>query len=71
MFGQRGPNTQLVKRPTLVVGNQERIMALFDNLRCTAGHIHDESFGSGQTRSLRVWPWQLAERLIEGVIQLT
>ena len=59
----------LVKKPTVLIGNSETIMSQFDDLRCT-GHSHYLLFASSHTDSIKVWPWELAGRLIEGVIQL-
>ena len=70
MLGQLGLHGLLVKKPTLLVGNHPLLMAQFDNLRCMGKHPYDQTWTLGQMHKLRVWPWQIAERLIEGIIQL-
>ena len=59
-----------MEKSTCLIGNYSAIMLQFDYLRCKGGHVHYEMWGSSQMDTLKVWPWQLDERLTEGVIQL-
>ena len=45
-------------------------MAQFDDLRCGGQHSHYQLSGSSRTDEMKVWPWKLAERLIEGIVRL-
>ena len=64
MMGQAAPNGHLVKKPTVLISNSATIMAQFEDLRCDGQHSHYHLFGSSRTDAMKVWPWDLAERLI-------
>ena len=59
----------MVKKPTVLISNSETIKAQLNDFRST-GHAHYPLFGSSRTDAMKIWPWELAERLIEGLIQL-
>ena len=59
----------LVKKPTIAMASSPCLTAPFENLRCRGDHQHAETWGQG-TEHLQVWPWGLAERVVQGIIYL-
>ena len=69
-LGAKGPNKLPVKKPTMLISNSTIILEEFQDLKCDGKHQHDVTWGSGQLAKLQVWPWQLCERLINGIVNL-
>ena len=44
-LGVQGPSKLLVRKATEVSSNAPEMMAPFDNLKCSGGHIHDQMWG--------------------------
>ena len=67
--GQKGANNLPVKKPTVAFASTHLLTHAFQNLRCKGDHKHDTTWGVG-TRKLQVWPWGLAERVVQGITLL-
>ena len=71
MLGQKGPHNLPSKKPTACICNSKIMLSLFANIRCNGKHQHDTGWGhSGALAKQQVWPWQFAELVIEGIVQL-
>ena len=67
--GLRTKEGLLAMKPTVLVSNSEILLEPFRNLRCTGNHEHGHLIG-GRAAAAQVWTWELANRLVEGVIRL-
>ena len=70
-MGVKGPRGLLVKKPSIAIANSPHLPAPFRDLRCRGDHDHYVNWGnSPYLRTLQVWPWGLAERLVQGIATL-
>ena len=70
-LGLKGPAGLPIKKPTVLVSNGRILLEQFTNLQCRNDHQHDQTWGNGKLlHSLQVWPWGLAERLVNGIVAL-
>ena len=70
-FGQKGPNGLPAKKPTGIISNSEVLLSAFRGIRCNNRHQHDDNFGASRhLHSMQVWPWKLAELLVDGISNL-
>ena len=56
-------------KPTVLVSNSEILLEPFQNLRCNRKHEHGHLVG-GRAAAAQVWTWDLANRLVEGIVRL-
>ena len=54
-----------LKKPSACVTNAEVLYQLFNKIRCDGSHMHGKV-----TKQAQVYPWRLANLLIDGLIQL-
>ena len=70
-LGLKGAAGLPIKKPTVLVSDGRILLEQFTNLQCRNDHQHDQTWGNGKLlHSLQVWPWGLAERLINGIVAL-
>ena len=70
-LGARGPRGLPAKKPSIAIANSPHLIEPFRELRCDGKHHHDVNWGySKHTRTLQVWPWALAERVVRGISTL-
>jgi len=67
--GLRTKEGLLAKKPTMFIANHEILLSCFQNLRCTGNHEHGQLVG-GRAAAAQVWTWDLAQRIVEGIVRL-
>ena len=68
-MGLRTKEGLLAKKPTVLVSNSEILLSPFKNQRCKGNHEHGLLVG-GRAAAAQVWPWNFANRMVEGVVRL-
>jgi hypothetical protein len=68
-MGLRTKEGLLAKKPTMLVSNSELLLSPFKNQRCKGNHEHGYLVG-GRAAAAQVWPWNFANRMVEGIIRL-
>ena len=67
--GLRGPHGKLHKKPTGLIASCPELVQDFRDLRCTGDHDHEPVQGPA-TKLAQIWPWKMAQMLVDGVVRL-
>jgi hypothetical protein len=65
--GLKGPKGGLVKRPTSLVSNSPALLLPLAAFVCPETHVHEVLEAKAQ--SCPAWPWQMANAVVDGVLQ--
>ena len=69
VLGQKTKEGFPAKKPTTLVANHPVLLEPFRNSRCHGRHVHGHLIG-GRAAAAQVWPWKMAEKIVQGVINL-
>ena len=69
MTGQPGPNGYPANTPTDFLADPQKLLQPLRPLTCDGTQVHDNCEARG-SRSCQLWTWQLASRIIDGIVLL-
>ena len=67
--GQKGPNGGPAKKPTTFVSNSTIVLSHLTKFVCPGTHEH-ELLEGGKAKFCQVWPWPLANAIVDGILEL-
>ena len=69
IMGLRTKEGHLAKKPTVLVSNSEHLLKPFEPRKCKGDHEHGHLVG-GRAAAAQVWPWDFANRTVQGILNL-
>eukprot|EP00959_Pyramimonas_sp_CCMP1952_P326350 6831242-Pyramimonas_sp.AAC.1 len=69
--GVRGPRGLPAETPSVAIASSPHLLTPLRNLRRSGRHDREVNWGRGQrAEALQVWPWRLAERVVQDAVAL-
>jgi hypothetical protein len=69
VLGQKTKNGYHAKKPTALYANHPELLDPCNGCRCDGSHEHEPLMG-GLASAAQVWPWQMAAKMVQGVVNL-